>query len=313
MLYHVPRIPEYKMNTYCDGLCTYSGGKSRLYTYIAYLIYMMHAERFIELCAGSAYISLNLQVKYKIINDLNLTLSVIYKALSIPNIADKVLCQLKNTLYSEKVFDAATEYWKRNGNKPLSEFEGENLCYAAYHSWILHTFSRIGSKIDKNFIDTKAQRDDFIRFQKKLIKYYHRLDNAQVLNESVLNILQELGNNPEKIPPDTVIYIDPPYLPSKKREVNSNGTYDNKDFTKEDHAEMLRLADKLPRDKCKVIISGYDDMYNLYDDTLGGCDFGEWSKIFVKELVIMSGDGQQYSNSKRPTDDEYFFTNFRFN
>ena len=310
MLHHVPHIPEYKMNTCCGGLCTYSGGKSRLYNYIAFLIYMMRAETFIEPCAGSAYVSLNLQLTHKIISDVNVTLSVIYKALSIPDIADKVLCRLKNTLYSEKVFNAAAEYWERNGSKPLSEFEGENLCDAAYHSWILHTFSRIGSKIDKKFIDTMDQRNDFIRFQKNLIKYYHRLDNAQVLNKSVLDILQELVNNPDKISPNTVIYIDPPYLPSKKRGVNSNGTYDNEMFTLEDHAKMLRLADKLPRDKCKVIISGYDDMYNLYDDTLGGDDFGEWSKIFVKSLPVMCGDGNKLKDGKRAIEDEYFFTNF---
>lgn len=309
MLNYLSHLTVHNMSRHCNGLCTYSGGKARLYDYIAALVYMMRAETFIELCAGSAYVSLNLQVTHKIINDAELSLSVIYKALSIPHIADKLLCRLKGTVYSEEVFNAAVEYWRENVNKSLSEFDGEVLYNAAFHSWVLHTFSRIGSTVSQKFIDTKAQQNDFLRFQKKLIKYYHRLDNAQVFNRSLLDILQDLADNPDKISPNTVIYIDPPYLPSKKRGVNSEGTY-NKKFTREDHAKMLMLADKLPREKCKVIISGYDDMYNLYDDTLNGNDFGEWSKVFVKRLYVMCGDGSKLKDGKRAVEDEYFFTNF---
>ena len=125
----------------------------------------------------------------------------------------------------------------------------------------------------------------------------------------MLDILENLVRSPEKISDRTIIYIDPQYLPSKKRGVNSNGTYkDGKGsnvFGRESYKCMLELADKLPRDKCKVIINGYDD-------TLGGDDFGEWSKIFVKELPVMYGDGSKLKDGKRAVEEEYFFTNFIF-
>ena len=171
---------------------------------------------------------------------------------------------------------------------------------------------------------------DFLKFKSDLINYYGRLHNAQVFNESVLDILEWLVNNPDKISNNTVIYIDPPYLPPKaengdyerenEKSFKSKKTlskkqsnvhmYDGGDFTKEDHKRMLELADKLPRDKCKVIISGYDN--SLYGDILSRDDFGEWSQIFVKELPVMCGDGSKLKNGRRAIAREYFFTNFQY-
>ncbi|MCM1062643.1 MAG: DNA adenine methylase [Eubacterium sp.] len=317
MLKSVKKIHEFKIPMPCCSLCSYNGGKARLYNYIAFLIYKLGAKTFAELCAGSAVVSLNVKVKHKVLNDVNIMLAVVYKALSTPDTANKVLSRLKHAVYSQKTFEDAQTYWSENGGRPLSFFEGQELCEAAYHSLILLNFSRTGSSITKTFINTKSQKGDFRLFQKRLINYYNKLTGAEVLNESILTILREWSENPDDIPENTVIYIDPPYLPSKKRGVKSNGSYTDGttkfDFGEEAHKEMLTYVDRLPREKCKVIISGYDDASGVYDTLLSREDFGEWSKIFVKELVVMSGDGRKYKDRKRPTEDEYFFTNFWLN
>ncbi|MDE5859526.1 MAG: DNA adenine methylase [Oscillospiraceae bacterium] len=314
MLTYIPHIFEYNMGICCKGLCTYCGGKARLYNYIAYLVYLCRAETFFDLFAGSAVTSLSINVRNKVINDMNTKLVVVYYALSRKDIAGLVMARIKDTKYCSKIFYEAHEYWKKRKDNVLADFSDQDICDGAYYAWILLNFSRIGSKIDSVFIDTKEQMYKFMRFQDNLISYLGRLDGALVKNESALDILENLVESQEKISDNTVIYLDPPYLPSKKRGVNSNGTYkDGKGsnvFGRESHKRMLELADKLPRDKCKVIISGYDDMYNLYDDTLGGNDFGEWSKIFVKSLPVMFGDGSKLKDGKRAVEDEYFFTNF---
>ncbi len=46
------------MDILCKGLCSYCGGKARLYSYIANLVYKLGAETFFELCAGAATVSL---------------------------------------------------------------------------------------------------------------------------------------------------------------------------------------------------------------------------------------------------------------
>lgn len=310
MLTNVPYIPEYNMTMRCNGICTYCGGKARLYKYIAYLTYLCKVDTFMDLFAGSAVVSLNINVKNKIINDVSLETAVVYKALSMEDTERQVMTRIKDTFYCKEVFDEASEYWKNaKKDKALADFEGRDLCDAAYYAWILLNFSRIGSRIDSKFTESKERRHNFRRFQNNLITYCGRLEGAVVRNESAIDILAELVDNPDNIPDNTVIYLDPPYLPSKERKAKSDGAYSNA-FGVEAHRRMLELVDRLPREKCRVIISGYDDEGGLYDTVLTEAK-GEWSKVFLKELAVMFGNGGNLKDGKRPREKEYVFINFK--
>lgn len=310
MLTYIPYIPECIMNMPCNGICTYCGGKARLYNYIAYLTYLCKAETFMDLFAGSAVMSLNINAKNKVLNDVNLENMVVCKALSMEDTERQVMARIKDTSYCKDTFDEVREHWKNmKKDKSFADFKGQDLCDGAYYAWILMNFSRIGSKIDSKFTESKEQMYDFMRFQKKLITYCGRLEGAVVRNESAIDILAELAANSDNISDNTVIYLDPPYLPSKERKAKSDGVYSNS-FGVKEHERMLELADSLPREKCRVIISGYDDELGLYDNVLTKSK-GEWSKIFLKELVVMFGDGRNLQDGKRPREKEYVFTNFR--
>lgn len=308
MLTNVPYIPEYYFNMPCNGICHYCGGKARLYNYIAGLTRLSKTETFMDLFAGSAVVSLNIDVRNKVINDASLELAVVYKALSMEE--TKIISRIEDTFYCKEVFDKAREYWKNaRKDKTLADFEGQDLCDGAYYAWILLNFSRIGSRIDSKFTESEAMRHNFMNFQKNLIYYCGRLEGAVVRNESALDILEELADNPDSIPDNTVIYLDPPYLPSKERKAKSDGVYSNA-FGAEEHRRMLELADRLPREKCRVIISGYDDEGGLYDKVLTEAE-GEWSKVFLKELAVMFGNGGNLKDGKRPREKEYVFINFK--
>lgn len=342
MLKIIDYMLKYDFNKFCNVMFGYCGGKKRIFEYIAFLIYISGTETLMELCAGAAYVSLNINVKNKVLNDISFPLAIIYKALSIPDIADNVLSRIKAADYSYDVLKEVIEYWEyvdsyiakliRNykgtnndagdnekigqdiKNKFLSSLNGQNLCDAAYCSWILHSFSWLANKIDYHFYDITNKRNKFIQFQDNIINYYHRLDNAQVSSENVLDILERLADNPNKISNNTVIYLDPPYLeaneendiPAKSRK-KPQQDYDGGIFTEEYHLKMLELVNELPRDKCKIIISGY---YNdLYTDTLNRKEFGEWNCIFTKEIPVMCGNGNNYKEKGRPNAKEYLFTN----
>lgn len=312
-------MEEYNYGIECGGICAYCGGKARIFDNIADLIYGCEVNTLLELSAGSAIISLNVELgaesesesksAHKVINDVNPKLATVYKALSIPDMCNNVLTRLENTDYNSETFYKAKQYWKNN-NKTLSDFNGQDLCDAAYYAWILFTFSRCGNKISENFINTVEQMGDFYVFKNNLANYYGRLYGAEVYNESLFTILENLLRHPEKISNNTVIYIDPPYLPSKYRGVDSD-VYPDSNFGKEEHKKLLELAVQLPSEKCKVIISGYDDIYNVYDDALKRTEFKNWSKIFVKELAIMFGNAGNLKDGIRPTDYEFLFTNFK--
>ena len=81
-----------------------------------------------------------------------------------------------------------------------------------------------------------------------------RLKNAQIENTDALTLILRYDDK------DTLIYCDPPYLPSlRKKQIYAHET--SEDY----HKELLRV---LKKSKSKVVLSGYDnDLYNseLYD------------------------------------------------
>lgn len=78
--------------------------------------------------------------------------------------------------------------------------------------------------------------------------------------------------------PDTLHYVDPPYLPETRSPANK---YDLKhrmyrhELTREDHAELLAFLETL---EGMVVLSGYPS--SLYDDSLAG-----WRRVSIKALA----------------------------
>lgn len=79
---------------------------------------------------------------------------------------------------------------------------------------------------------------------------------------------------------DEVVYVDPPYLPSTRRQAK---TY-RCEYTHSDHVELLNLLLGL---KCKVLISGYAS--ELYDQKLAGWSrrtFTSKTHVDVRQEVV---------------------------
>lgn len=79
--------------------------------------------------------------------------------------------------------------------------------------------------------------------------------------------------------PDTLFYLDPPYLP----EVRPGGTAYKHEFNAANHEEMLDLITKL---KGKVLLSGYEN--KLYSDKLVA-----WEKFEAEPKCINSANFQK--------------------
>ena len=86
-----------------------------------------------------------------------------------------------------------------------------------------------------------------------------RLRRVVVLNQPALDVIRSQDG------PNTLFYLDPPYLPSTRA---SNGIYEH-DMTEDDHREMLAVIREC---RGKVILSGYPSA--LYDDELAG-----WNRV----------------------------------
>jgi len=95
---------------------------------------------------------------------------------------------------------------------------------------------------------------DWNRIPKSIIEISKTLKNVQIENCDALELIKRYST------PETLIYCDPPYLPSTCR----SNLYKDK-MTEAEHIELLKI---LKDSAAQIIISGYDN--ELYDDTLAG-------------------------------------------
>ncbi|MDG4974285.1 DNA adenine methylase [Lactococcus lactis] len=99
----------------------------------------------------------------------------------------------------------------------------------------------------------------------RILEAAERLKNVQVENRPAVQLIKEFDD------PETLIYIDPPYLP----ELLSNSYY-KYEMVKDEHVELLQIINK---SKAKIILSGYESQ--LYSDSLKG-----WKKFIVSTATF---------------------------
>ena len=96
----------------------------------------------------------------------------------------------------------------------------------------------------------------------KILEAANRLKDAEIENTNALDLIKKYNKK------DCLIYVDPPYLLSTRRQ-----RYYNVEMTEEkEHEELINI---LNNHSGTVLLSGYDS--ELYNDLLDG-----WSKVEIK-------------------------------
>ena len=96
----------------------------------------------------------------------------------------------------------------------------------------------------------------------RILEATNRLKDAQIEHRNALQLISENSD------PETLIYIDPPYLPE-----TLSGSYYKYEMSTEEHEKLLSI---LCESKSKIILSGYDsELYNSYLKELN------WKKIII--------------------------------
>jgi len=103
---------------------------------------------------------------------------------------------------------------------------------------------------------------DWMNFPQAVLEIIERLRGVVIENDDALNVIQRYDT------PETLFYIDPPYVLQTRGDRWSSNAY-NHEMNDDDHR---RLADILKQCKGNVIISGY--ACDLYDDEL----FKDWTR-----------------------------------
>ncbi|MCM1328111.1 MAG: DNA adenine methylase [Ruminococcus sp.] len=287
-----------------SGVVTYCGGKKRVLEDLDEFFDAYDADIFIDLCGGSGIVTANRIAGRRIINDANAELAVIYKALSCDEYSYPMADIMQELECDKETYQKAWEYLEDRKEWNLQEYIDDDLPTAAAYSWFVRFFSRIGSRRDEksSFIESKLKKWYNLVDGEEICSYMDAFENVEVWNMDMFDALRKIKS---EITDECVIYIDPPYLSDKNSDIETaQKTYDYS-LDENGHAALLKEANKLPKEKYHIIISGYEN--ECYDALLEKPEFQYWEKIFLKEIDIMCGDGSNCSYREQAN--EYIYTN----
>ncbi len=174
----------------------------------------------------------------------------LFSVLRSPELAEKLCSLLKNTPYSKTEFYRCAE----QSDDPVEDarrlFVSGAMCYGGYSAGnnICSGFAR---HADANIAKIYANKIDLLEL------FTARLQGVTIENDSANRII-ELWDSTK-----TLFYVDPPYLPSTRRQAKS------KQYLHEmSEADHLSLLEQLQRCDGLVVLSGYPS--DMYRDTLKG-------------------------------------------
>jgi len=185
----------------------------------------------------------------EVINDLDKKVVSVFKALR--DEPGEIIGRIKRTKYKEETFKKAL----KDGADGFTDYIDE-----AVNEVIVRRMSRGGMKSAFSWSNRKrgGQPGDlnaWETYKEQLAAIADRVHNAHIFNEKAEEIIRVWDG------PNTLMYLDPPYLPSTRTSPN---VYEN-EMSIDDH---IHLSEIINNAKSYMILSGYPSaLYNrLYKD-----------------------------------------------
>lgn len=234
----------------------YHGGKWRLAPWI---ISHFPAHRiYVEPFGGAASVLMRKERAYSdVYNDLDGEIVSLFRVLRDPVLAQQLREQLDLTPFAREEFDAAYE----KTDEPIER--ARRGLIRAYMGFGTASFSkewRTGFRSNVRRTGSTPAHD-WQSFPQQLERFTERLRGVVIEQREALDIIARYDA------PDTLHYVDPPYVPSTRREGSAEwqDAYRH-EMTDDDHR---RLAESLHDVAGAVVLSGYD--CELYSEL-----FGDW-------------------------------------
>jgi DNA adenine methylase len=244
-----------------DVILKYAGSKWRLAEWIIKQI--PPHKVYVELFFGSGSVFFTKTPSHiETINDINGDVVNYFKV--IRNNSEELSRLINLTPWAREEYSNSYE---RNNN----DTEVERARKFAINCWMSYGASQHKYNGFRTGVSPTAPQVTKIwnKVPKVILQSVIRLKDAQIENRPALDIIKKYNN------PDTLIYLDPPYL-HESRKFTKHYKYEMTDF---DHKELLQL---ILKSKSKIILSGYDN--ELYNNQLK-----DWVKL-TKQARCETGD-----------------------
>jgi len=236
-----------------NSFLPYWGGKATLAPTIISLLpkTMTYVEPFI---GGGAVLFNKSRSEIEVINDKDSRIVDFYRVLQTR--FDEFYEKVKVSLYSEYLYGRAREIW-RNGHEDEVE--------RAWATWFIIATSYFNSA-DAGFKKKVSTKDEALRFlmNKETIELCKkRIERVIILNQDVLDVIKDFDS------PDTVFYLDPPYMEADQKQYAG--------YTEADFEALLKALEKT---HSKFLLSHYpNDMLMDYSER------NNWN-VYKKDMFL---------------------------
>lgn len=281
------------------------GNKKKLINKGLIDLFPKNINKFVDLFAGSAVVSINTEAKSYIVNDACEYLYDLYnmfkifsEGATIRHIERRINeYGLAKERTSHKTFDDdRVGRYKAAYMKFRDFYNRSDRFILDFYTLMFYSFSqqfRFNSKGDFNM---PCGNDCFSDKNREYISNgtkFFKQDNVTVKNDDFRNL------NVKELCDEDFVYIDPPYF-------NTTATYnENNGWTETDEDDLYVLCEKLHKNGIKFGMSNVFENKGIKSQKLiDWCDKNNWN-VYVFDKVTYSACGRGNSNAK-----EVFITNY---
>lgn len=285
-----------------SSIIKWAGGKTKIQNIIGDLLKNIPHKRFIDLFCGSLAIPLHIQPELLVINDINNVLIQLYMYIKKKSTCNKLLLQLK-------IYNAD----KYNNKEMYNELRGE------YN--ILKQNKKISIKCCALFIYLNKRCYNGLYRENSNGKFNvpYRHYNTDIYNkEHIYNFSDFLNKTNTKLysksyndfdinffKKDDIVYIDPPYYPSKKSQFTQ---YWSTEFKVKQQQDLALFCTELDKKGVKFIVSNSpcEEIRDLYKN------YNQHSFYIGRQMRDGKGNSQVYTEKEHNEIIIWNFEKFHF-
>ncbi len=230
----------------------YHGGKFRLASWV--MRFFPPHRIYTEAFGGAAGVLLQKPRSHgEVYNDLDGNVVAFFRCLQSPELRDKLVQAITLTPYARAEFDLAWEHTDDLVERARRTAIRAQMGFGSAGA----TKGSTGLRTDTMRRYSTAQMD-WAAYPPVLLDVAERFQAVLVENRAAVDVLQQHDS------PDTLHFVDPPYVLSTRVLRNSSGCYRH-EMSDDDHVELLGVLREL---QGMVVLSGYAS--DLYADELPG-------------------------------------------
>lgn len=236
------------------SMLRYFGGKWAIAPWV--ISHLPPHRIYVEPFGGAASILLRKpRSKVEVYNDLDEEIAGIFRVVQDPTQCRELIRRLRRTPYSRREFELA---FKASNNPVIRSQRAIVRAYQAFHHEALFNPKKLTFADARHRSGGHSKASEWKTYPRSLAAVSRRLQGVVIECRAASDVIRAQDS------PDTLFFVDPPYLPSARSKTGYRCELDN--------AGHIALLDQLRSAKGLVVLAGYPS--DLYDKMLS-----DWARV----------------------------------